>query len=134
MRYFDLHCDTVTECFAKNKALFSNDLHLALDRTQFDAYVQVFAVWIPDTLRGKSALRYFEQCAKFYDNQLNINEKVLKERSITPILAAEGGAALGGTLSGLKILADRGVKVITLTWNYANELASGAYENGGLTP
>lgn len=134
MRYFDLHCDTVTECFAKSKALFSNDLHLALDRAPFNGYTQVFAVWVPDTLRGKAAQNYFNQCADFYQNQLLLNKKTLEEKQITPVLAVEGGAALGGTLSGLKNLADSGVKVMTITWNYANELASGAYESeGGLT-
>ena len=40
-------------------------------------------------------------------------------------LTVEGGAVLGGKLANLEKLADRGVKMMTLTWNGENELASG---------
>lgn len=132
MRFFDLHCDTVGECFNDNKALFSNDLSLSLERAgNFEVYSQVFAVWIPDDLRGEAAVRYFEQCADYYYKQLKINAAYIKAHAITPILAVEGGAALGGKLLGLHRLHERGVKLITLTWNSANEIASGCLETGG---
>ncbi|MGI6744576.1 MAG: hypothetical protein ACOX45_00055 [Acutalibacteraceae bacterium] len=52
MEYYDLHCDTIGECFNTGKALFSNDMHISLEKAEiFDAYVQVFAIWIPDVMR-----------------------------------------------------------------------------------
>lgn len=135
MRFFDLHCDTASECFDSGKSLFSNDLHISLEKAGgFDAYTQVFAVWIPDAMRGKAATGYFEKCADYYYKQLEINAAYIKERAITPILSVEGGAVLGGSLSELYRLRDRGVKMITLTWNGANEIAAGCHEPGkGLT-
>ena len=44
------------------------------------------------------------------------------------ILTVEGGAALGGSLSHVEDLLERGVRVLTLTWNGANELGSGILE------
>ncbi len=135
MRFFDLHCDTIGECFSSNKALFSNDLHLSLKRAGcFDFYTQVFAIWINDNLRKGPAVKYFENCADYYYKQLKINKDYMKKHNITPILAVEGGAALGGRIEELCSLSERGVKLMTLTWNGRNEIASGCSENeGGLT-
>lgn len=132
MKYFDLHCDTIGECFNRDKALFSNDLHIALEKAEvLEAYVQVFAIWIPDTMRGETALDYFEKCADFYYKQLEINNTYMKEHAITPILSVEGGAVLGGSLNTLYRLRDRDVKLMTITWNGRNELASGCLEHSG---
>lgn len=135
MRYYDLHCDTIGECFLWNKALFSNDLHLSLKRAGcFDFYTQVFAIWINDDLRKNFATDYFRKCANYYDAQLKINKDYIKKHNITPILAVEGGAALGGNIEELYRLNERGVKLITLTWNGENEIASGCGKTeGGLS-
>ncbi|OQA47544.1 MAG: Membrane dipeptidase (Peptidase family M19) [Firmicutes bacterium ADurb.Bin300] len=132
MEYYDLHCDTIGECFNTGKALFSNDMHISLEKAEiFDAYVQVFAIWIPDVMRGEEALDHFEKCADYYYEQLKINGAYMKKHAITPILSVEGGAVLGGSLSKLYRLHDRGVKLMTLTWNSSNEIASGSHETGG---
>lgn len=141
MRLFDLHCDTITELYAKNEPLRSNSGHIALDRAAcLTEYVQDFAVFIPDDLRGKAAVSYFDAVYRFYREQLSQNEGLSEycDRADSPykaILSVEGGAALGGTLEGLYHLADCGVKLITLTWNGRNELASGCFdeEDVGLT-
>ena len=41
---------------------------------------------------------------------------------------------LEGKLETLEELAENGVKIITLTWNAANEIGGGVQEPGGLTP
>ena len=47
MRYFDLHCDTMTECALKNIPLRRNFLHVDLDTVQgWERYVQCYAVWL----------------------------------------------------------------------------------------
>ena len=47
----------------------------------------------------------------------------------------KGAEALEGNLSALRMYYKMGVRLITLTWNYANELADGITESrgGGLT-
>ena len=56
MRLFDLHCDTLYECDRQNCELWENALDLDVKRgLALDAFVQVFAAFIPDELRGTAA-------------------------------------------------------------------------------
>ena len=58
MNYFDLHCDTIAECWKQKKDLWDNDLHLCLKRgAAYHSWFQCFAAWIPDELRGEAAYR-----------------------------------------------------------------------------
>lgn len=140
MKVFDLHCDTITECCKNNVSLYDNDMHLSLNRMQkFDEYTQVFAVWIRDEMRGDVARQYFDEVADYFYEQIAENDKTVSvfgsnsETKVKAILSVEGGSACGGTLDGLTHLFNRGVKLITLTWNSPNEIASGAFSEGGFT-
>ena len=140
MKLFDLHCDTIGECYKKNKSLYDNDMHVSLKRAKtFDEYNQVFAIWIPDELRGREAVEYFDNVADLYYENLNMYGDVIssytdkKTTTIKSILAVEGGSACGGTEEGIYHLYDRGVRLITLTWNDNNEIAAGAFAHGGIT-
>ena len=141
MKFFDLHCDTIGECCKYNLSLKQNNLHIDLNRaSQIGDYTQVFAVWIPDELRGSFATGYFNRVADCFYKQLEDNKELVSaygSASITPvkaIFAVEGGSACGGTIAGLYHLYERGVRLITLTWNGKNEIGSGAFSEGGLTP
>ena len=64
-------------------------------------------------------------------------EKTLKMKKVAAILAVEGGDVLQGDLSVLRLLYRLGVRCMTLTWNYRNEIADGVLDEttgGGLTP
>ncbi|MBO5797968.1 MAG: membrane dipeptidase, partial [Clostridia bacterium] len=150
MRLFDLHCDTLYECYTKNYPLMKNAGHIDLVRAEkYAPYVQAFAVWIPDTLRGEAA---FDFCRRMFtfsrEEEGRSGEKIrflrkgeslddaMKVSENVGILAVEGGAALGGDLSRIADLADFGVKYITITWNGSNELGHGCLSGvkTGLTP
>ncbi len=142
MKFFDLHCDTIGECCKNKYSLRKNNLHLSLEKAKdFDEFTQVFAIWIPDELRKAKAVAYFDKVCDYYKAELSRNKDVLTsynplnkdEKRMKAILAVEGGAALGGTIDGLYHLYDRGVRILTLTWNAPNEIASGAFSDGGLT-
>lgn len=140
MKIFDLHCDTIGECYNKNKALRVNDMHLSLERaSKYNCYTQVFAVWIADELRGKDAVDYFNNVADLFYKELDENKDLISlygNNSDTPVkalLSAEGGSACGGTSDGLVHLYNRGVRIVTLTWNSNNEIGAGAFADGGLT-
>lgn len=140
MKIFDLHCDTVGECVKNNKSLFDNDMHLSLSRaSRYDEYNQVFAVWITDDLRGESAVKYFDDVADFYHHNLREYGDIISSYSdkkptpIKSILSVEGASACGGTEEGIYHLYDRGVRLVTLTWNDNNEIAAGAFAYGGIT-
>lgn len=140
MRFFDLHCDTITELEKNGRSLSSNHGHISLDRADYlTEYVQDYAVFIPDELRGKSAIDYFDRVYTFYKEQMaenSISEYHEKKNTrFKSILSVEGGAGMGGTIEGLHHLSDCGVKLITITWNGRNELASGCFDDDdiGLT-
>ena len=141
MKYFDLHCDTIGECSNNNFPLRENNLHIDLQRAKgIEEYTQVFAIWIPDELRGEDAVKYFDKTADYFYNEIARNKDLIslykgnKETPVKAILSVEGGSACGGTLEGLYHLYERGVRLITLTWNAVNEIGSGAFSEGGLTP
>ena len=140
MKVFDLHCDTITKCCNNNSSLYDNNLHFSLKRAlKYDLYTQVFAVWILDEYRNKKAVDYFNEVADYFYEQLEINKEVVSlygselDTPIKAILSVEGGSACGGTIEGLNNLHNRGVKIITLAWNDANEIAGGAFSDCGFT-
>jgi len=143
MKLFDLHCDTIGECYKNKVSLRHNNLNISLEKgTAFESYTQVFAIWIPDELRKEKATGYFNKVCDYFDDELSSNKDLITrfngnkndDKRMKAILAIEGGAALGGNIDNLYNLYDRGVRILTLTWNADNEIASGAFcEAGGLT-
>ncbi len=150
MRLFDIHCDTLAECYRDRASLCRNERQIDLKRgRQYRPWCQVFAVWVPDTLRGTAAFRYTRRVLEFaraeekrYPQQLAIVtdrdglEAAVRTERCAGLLAVESGAALGGRLERVSRLATLGVRIITLTWNGSNELGHGclAENGGGLTP
>ena len=150
MRFLDFHCDTAGECFLQQKPLWKNDLHIDLSRAScFSAYAQVFAIWIPDEKRGDAAFQYYRDVLENFRTEVQKNaahiaicetgrdlQTVLQQQKTAAVLAVEGGAVLGGRLEKLDQLYRDGVRLMTLTWNGDNEIASGCFSetNGGLTP
>ena len=137
MRYFDLHCDTITEAFAQGQHLQTNGLQVSFAHAAvLERYCQLFAVFIPDTLRGQDAFDYFQRVADFFYQEIAACPAVSlwcpDAQSASPIqviLSVEGGSACGGTIDGIYALRERGVAVMTLTWNGSNELAGGAFSD-----
>lgn len=138
MRYFDLHCDTLYECWKAQDDLFQNMHHVDVRRgSRYTGWTQVLAVWLPDTLQGEEArtacravLEFAHRQEKEHPELLHIvrQGKELEKEERWPcraILGIEGGGMLGGRLDSIEEFAELGVKVITLTWNGSNELGHG---------
>ncbi len=128
MKLFDLHCDTITECYKRNVNLKENALDISLEKGKFlEEWKQVYAIWMPDEYRGKDAEEYYE----------NVLEKFKEETKGVhgAILAVEGASALNGKIERVEKFKNDGVKIVTITWNGQNELASGCFaqEDTGLT-
>ena len=141
MKVFDLHCDTISECYKHQKNIRTNDMHLSLEKAaEYGEYCQVFAIWITDDKRGQTAVDYFNNVADLYYESIEANSDLFsaygsgKDTPVKGILACEGGSACGGTLEGLRNMYERGVRLVTLTWNANNEIGGGALSEGGITP
>lgn len=149
MKYFDLHCDTATECFDKGLELYQNNLQLSIEKGKnLEQWVQVYAIWMNDELRGEAA---YERFCKVYDYllvQLKKNEEMiqlctkgdeiqvaLNKGKQVALLAVEGSAALGGRLERVEDLYHKGIRFMTLTWNGTCEVGDGCMleKAGGLT-
>lgn len=134
MNYFDLHCDTVTKAFAEKISLSDGEMHINLKKAGYiENYEQCFAIWIDDKFKGRSAFSFCCSVLDFYDQHLkNLTEG--STQNFTPILTIENGSALAGDADNIAFFADRGVKMMTLTWNGENELGFGvgAGSSGGL--
>lgn len=149
MKYFDLHCDTIGECYKQDKLLYENDLHVDIRRAGvLDSYVQCYAAFIPDSLSGDAAFFYFCTLAKRMQEEIERNKDTLvqcrkqgdlallrKTGKYGAVFTVENGNALGGKLENVSVLREYGVKMMTLTWNGENEIGGGARASGkkGLT-
>ena len=139
MRLFDLHCDTLTACYNEKQSLCRNELHLDLKRgREYRPWCQMFAVFVPDTLRGFSAYHYARKVLEFahkqekaYPQQLVLAthrealQKAVEADRCVGLLSVENGAALNGKLENVLHFFKQGVRSITLTWNGSNELGHG---------
>lgn len=147
MKLFDLHCDTLGRSIDENKDLFSKNFHTDISKCKkFDGWIQCFAIFIPDEIRGNDALKLFN-CAKekllkscANSNGLTFCNTYEDLKNFVPkkcnaIFTVEGGAVLAGNISNLEHLNKSGVKMMTLTWNGECEIGSGAFsqENSGLS-
>lgn len=140
MHVADMHCDTIAELYKKRKAgsresLYENTGHVDLRRMQEGgALLQNFALFVNLEKAGdplEEALRmadlYYEELAankeliapafSFSDMERN-----LSENKISALLTIEEGAVCKGELSFLHDLYRLGVRMMTLTWNYPNEI------------
>ena len=136
MKIIDMHCDTISELADWGGELWKNSGHLDLKRMQESGYLlQNFALFVDI---GKCTPTPWERvCALYevYRTELEKNknrivpvlcyEDILKNEAcekLSALLTVEEGAVCGGSLERLRELYDMGVRMLTLTWNYRNEL------------
>lgn len=151
MIILDAHCDTITKIMEENEGLYDNNCHLDIKRLkESESHVQFFAAFIdPEFCQAYAMKRAVQIIDRLYQEIeinkdaitlcLNYNdiEKTLNAGKTAAILSIEGGDALQGELSALRIFYRLGVRSICLTWNHRNEIADGVSDGisgGGLTP
>ncbi len=151
MTFVDAHCDTITTIMKTGGALKSNTGHIDIDRLKkYDSFVQFFAAFIsPEQAKMGALRRTLDIIDKLYrEIEINKNDIMLcrnysdivnaiNSGKVAAVLTIEGGEALEGSLSVLRMLYQLGVRAITLTWNFRNQIADGVADsvtNGGLTP
>lgn len=123
----DLHCDTVSR--ALDEGLKQNDKRLQFQSVEGFKQTQVFALFVDDQFKGEAAQKRADALYRFYFSGFKSSKK------FHALLSVENAAALGGKVENVKKWADRGCKMMTLTWNGENELSYGAScDEGGLKP
>ncbi|ABK61430.1 MULTISPECIES: dipeptidase [Clostridium] len=151
MKIIDFHCDTISKIYYNNSQLNHNSFSVDITKLKkSNSLAQFFALFI----EKKSNEDPFDLCSnmlnKFYceldKNKEHISlatnyDELIKNKSqnkISAFLTIEEGAVLKGDLLNLKHFHERGVRLITLTWNFPNEIgypnAIPKYKNKGLTP
>lgn len=142
LKIFDAHCDTPFELVEQKKELYKNSLQIDISRMlNYQKYIQVFAAYID---KKNVKIPPVKHCLNMLNNIHNEIEKngdyieiidtmdaLRNSNKIGAILAIEGGEALEGDISALDMYYKLGVRLITLTWNYANELCDGITESRG---
>lgn len=149
MNLFDLHCDTAGECFNREMSLSDGNLHYNIRKGEMlDKECRLFAIWIPDELRGKDAAEYFEKVLLNLKKEISLNEPKIKlcqhfselkeaeeNGNCSAILTCEGASPFSYE-DGIQWANGYGVKLITLTWNGENEVGYGCQSgcDSGLKP
>lgn len=147
----DLHCDTLTDWkyTTTGNPDTLDDPKRVLSLTAMPAgvhWAQFYAIFIPDEQRGQAAIEYFDFNRENFDRQMEkFSDRVAPCRSCADMEAAfsqnktaafltiENGSALAGDLSRVQVLADAGVRAMTLVWNGENEIGSGHTTDHGLS-
>lgn len=138
----DLHCDTLLECYLNQKGLQDWSGHLNLGKLRDGgALAQCFAIFLAT---GAAAERrnitlppyeLFQEVYRYYLEQLENNKaevapactaadvkKNQKDGKLSAILTVEDSILLEGQLERVDELAEKGVRMAALTWNYENSL------------
>ena len=146
MRIIDTHCDTMGERIARSEGkitLLNNDGHINLEKMkQGGALAEFFAIFIPthDSGAGKGVTlppyEYFQMVYAAYLKELAANsdilapamnyEDIMKNKAagkMSSVLTVEDGVPIEGKMERLLEFYDKGVRLISLTWNYENSLA-----------
>lgn len=143
----DMHCDTIMKIWLdrrEGKELYLRDTSKAEAETQIDLekllrggyLLQNFALYADLHIEdGTSAWTQFTEMAQIYHAEIAANADVVREVSffediidnrdaglLSAVMTVEEGGVLEGDIGRLKLLHDEGVRMMTLTWNYENEL------------
>lgn len=131
MKYVDMHCDTITKLYKQSGNLSSNDMHIDINKlNKGECLLQNFAIF---TNLANEDSNFTKASIDYYYSQLELNkdsirpvykyEDVLNNENngyINAMLTLEEGSVVDKDLNNLNWFYDKGVRMITLTWNYPN--------------
>jgi len=141
MNFIDFHCDTASAMLEQKQPLFKNSLKIDIERLQQgEAKAQFFALYM-DKMEHRSSYDYCVKMMKNFKRELSCNsehielcrnlselEKAEQSGKIGAFLTIEEGDAIEGDLEKLRFFKEQGVSLVTLTWNYENDLGYPNFE------
>lgn len=138
MKIVDMHCDTISRLVeARGESLFENQGQLDLKRMLDAGYIlQNFALFVERERDGDPWERVRTLCQKF-KQEMKKNERWIaqvyrypdieenqRNGKMSALLTVEEGAVCKGEIAKLEELYRWGVRMLTLTWNFPNELGN----------
>ncbi len=140
MKIVDMHCDTFGKLLDQRDngvyaALAENDGHIDLEKLRQGGYLlQNFAMYV-DLAKCEDPWERVQRIYALYREELERNsdriapvykyediERNRAEGKLSALLAVEEGGVCKGEISKLCQLYEQGVRMMTLTWNYPNEI------------
>ncbi|MDF2612618.1 MAG: Membrane dipeptidase [Clostridia bacterium] len=147
MPIIDLHCDTIDRIYTEKSSLLTNEYHVDLDKLRTSDYAaQWFAIFIDTKTAKKTLMELAKEMYDYFMKELvqhgeliefatNFEEysRIRSKNKIAAFLSLEEGQIIDGNIENIKKLYDLGVRMMTLTWNYENDLAYPHSSHKGLT-
>ncbi|EIW19830.1 MULTISPECIES: dipeptidase [Pelosinus] len=136
MQIIDLHCDTILHLMDQpHLNLYHNNLSVDIEKLQAgNALAQFFALYI-DLAEQQNPLQYCLSMVDIFHREMKIQQPYIalalnyqdllsnqQAGKISAFLTIEEGGALQGRLENLRNFYRLGVRLLTLTWNYPNEI------------
>lgn len=141
MRAVDMHCDTIYEIYKNHReggdmSIRSNSLHLDLEKMAKGGYgLQNFAMFVHLGREEKPFERAMMMIDTFYQ-EMEANRDLIgvvktykdiernwREGRMSAMLTLEEGGVCQGSRACLRDFYRLGVRMMTLTWNFPNQLA-----------
>lgn len=148
MKIIDMHCDTISELLRRKEegegvSLRKNDGHIDLLRLKESGYlIQNFAMFVS---LGHCDDPWEQMCRmhRLYREELEQNQDILApvlcygdiatneaQGKVSSLLTVEEGGVCKGQVEKLRELYRMGVRMITLTWNFDNEIGHPNFDAG----
>ncbi len=138
MRIIDMHCDTLMEEFHHpEKSFYDGDTSINLKLLkENDALAQFFAIYLPrEDMETMDPYDLFNAMYAHYVKVMEENQEIIqpvyyaedilrnqKSGMLSSFLTIEDGVLLDGKLERVQEVYDKGVRLITLLWNFENSL------------
>ena len=140
MKTADMHCDTISEIWksrqtANKEQLSRNRLHIDIQKMKKSGYLlQNFAMFT-DLKKHADAFEHVLSLIDVFYEEIEKNKNDIsvikiydeiteneKQGKISALLTIEEGGCCKGSIDNLEKLYKLGARMMTLTWNYPNEL------------
>ena len=138
----DMHCDTISKIYNSRKkgeqaCLLSNSFHIDIKKLQKGRYMlQNFAAFV-DIGEEKNPYQCAKEQIAVFEEEMRTNTEWIRpvysvkeieengrDGRISAVLTLEEGEICEGSLQKLEEFYQKGVRMMTFTWNYENSLAA----------
>ena len=141
MKIIDMHCDTISTLMDNTDELRNSDRMInAYKLRDSDYLLQCFAMFVRlenEKDKDFSPYKYCNEMIDKYEKEINKNKDIIRKAYtyddimnnmnngyVSSLLTIEEGGTIEGSIDKLVEFYNRGVRMMCLTWNYQNEIAS----------